>query len=229
MTKKLNITIDGIEVSVDEGTTILNASRSVNIHIPTLCYHEDLCVAGNCRVCVVELAGSKNLVASCAMPVSDGMEVKTNTGKVRLARKHIVELLLSEHNADCTKCYKNGACELQTLSSEMLTGEHAVGRVIARPFIGPPGAFKRTENRKDFAYLPDEKTILERLVAKDESGFRHSEGNSDAHIKASMLGSSVTFLVEDARLVLGTWQGIYFCEFDGPRTRQVFVKIIPEK
>lgn len=124
MTKKLNITIDGIDVKVDEGTTILKAAQSANIHIPTLCYHEDLCVAGNCRVCVVELAGSKNLVASCAMPVSDGMDVKTNTGKVRLARKHIVELLLSEHNADCTKCYKNGACELQTLASEMLTGEH---------------------------------------------------------------------------------------------------------
>ena len=124
MTKKLNLTIDGIDVSVDEGTTVLNAARLTNIHIPTLCYHEDLCVAGNCRVCVVELAGSKNLIASCAMPVSDGMEIKTNTGKVRLARKNIVELLLSEHNADCTKCYKNGGCELQTLASEMLTGEH---------------------------------------------------------------------------------------------------------
>jgi NADP-reducing hydrogenase subunit HndD len=124
MANKFNLSIDGIEVSVDEGTTILNAARAANIHIPTLCYHEDLCVAGNCRVCVVEMAGSKNLVASCAMPASEGMEIKTNTGKVRLARKHIVELLLSEHNADCTKCYKNGACELQTLASEMLTGEH---------------------------------------------------------------------------------------------------------
>ena len=124
MTKKLNLTIDGIDVSVDEGTTVLSAARLANIHIPTLCFHEDLCVAGNCRVCVVEQVGSKNLIASCAMPVTDGMEIKTNTGKVRLARKHIVELLLSEHNADCTKCYKNGGCELQTLASEMLTGEH---------------------------------------------------------------------------------------------------------
>ncbi|MDP4282142.1 MAG: NADH-dependent [FeFe] hydrogenase, group A6 [Bacteroidota bacterium] len=123
-TKKINIKIDGINVSVEEGTTILNAALNANIHIPTLCYHKDLCVAGNCRVCVVELKGAKNLVASCAMPVSEGMEVFTNTGKVRLARKHIVELLLSEHNADCTKCYKNGNCELQLLASEMLTGEH---------------------------------------------------------------------------------------------------------
>jgi len=124
MTKQINLKIDGIKVTVDEGTTVLNASRNANIHIPTLCYHEDLCVAGNCRVCVVEQTGVKNLIPSCSMPVSEGMDIHTNTGKVRLARKHILELLLSEHNADCTKCYKNGNCELQHLSSEMLTGEH---------------------------------------------------------------------------------------------------------
>jgi NADH-quinone oxidoreductase subunit G/[NiFe] hydrogenase diaphorase moiety small subunit/NADP-reducing hydrogenase subunit HndD len=123
MTNGINFKIDGIDLTVEEGTTILTAARKANIQIPTLCYHEDLCVAGNCRVCVVEQKGSKNLIASCAMPVSEGMEIFTNTGKVRLARKHIVELLLSEHNADCTKCYKNGNCELQNLASEMLTGE----------------------------------------------------------------------------------------------------------
>ena len=123
MTKEINLKIDGIDLSVEEGTTILNAARKANIMIPTLCYHEDLCVAGNCRVCVVEQKGVKNLVASCAMPASEGMEIFTNTGKVRLARKHVVELLLSEHNADCTKCYKNGNCELQYLASEMLIGE----------------------------------------------------------------------------------------------------------
>ncbi len=123
MTNEITFKIDGIDLTVVEGTTILNAARKANIQIPTLCYHEDLCVAGNCRVCVVEQKGSKNLVASCAMPVSEGMEIFTNTGKVRFARRHIVELLLSEHNADCTKCYKNGNCELQNLASEMLTGE----------------------------------------------------------------------------------------------------------
>lgn len=124
MTNQVNLKIDGIDVKVDEGSTILTAARQANIHIPTLCYHEDLCIAGNCRVCVVEQKGIKNLVPSCAQPVTEGMEISTNTGKVRLARKHIVELLLSEHNADCTKCYKNGNCELQFLASEMLTGEH---------------------------------------------------------------------------------------------------------
>ncbi len=124
MAKKINLKIDNIELSVEPGTTVLEAARKANIHIPTLCYHEDLCVAGNCRVCVVEMEGSKNLIASCAQPVSENMVIHTNTGKVRLARKHIIELLLSEHNADCTKCYKNGNCELQYLASEMLTGEH---------------------------------------------------------------------------------------------------------
>jgi len=124
MSKKVNLTIDGIAVTVDAGTTILAAASKLNIHIPTLCYHEDLCVAGNCRVCVVEQEDSRTLPAACAMPVSEGMVIHTNSGKVRVARKHIVELLLSEHNADCTKCYKNGNCELQSLASQMLTGDH---------------------------------------------------------------------------------------------------------
>ena len=67
---------------------------------------------------------------------------------------------------------------------------------------------------------------LHRAVPKDQSGFRHGEGNSDSHIKASLVGSSVTLLVEDGDLVLGRWQGVYFCEFDGPRTRTVHVQIL---
>lgn len=121
--KKINLVIDGINVSVEERTTILQAARKLNIHIPTLCYHDDLCVAGNCRVCVVEQEKVKSLPASCATPASEGMVIHTNSMKVRLARKHVVELLLSEHNADCTKCYKNGNCELQVLASQMLTGD----------------------------------------------------------------------------------------------------------
>ncbi|OFX83187.1 MAG: ferredoxin [Bacteroidetes bacterium GWF2_33_16] len=123
MAKTVNLKIDGISVSVEQGTTVLGAAKQINIHIPTLCYHEDLCVAGNCRVCVVEQEGAKNLVASCAMPASEGMIIHTNTHKVRNARRHVVELLLSEHNADCTKCYKNTKCELQNLASEMVITE----------------------------------------------------------------------------------------------------------
>ncbi|WP_340114329.1 NADH-dependent [FeFe] hydrogenase, group A6 [Maribellus mangrovi] len=118
MSKKINITINGMPVEIEKGKTILEAAESEGIKIPTLCFHKDLCVAGNCRVCVVEVAGQRRLSAACATPCDDGMEILTNSLKVRNSRKQIIELLLSEHNADCTKCYKNGNCELQTLSSE---------------------------------------------------------------------------------------------------------------
>jgi len=120
----VNLTVNNKPVSVEEGTTILDAARKLKFKIPTLCHHPDLQVAGNCRVCVVEQKGARNLVASCATPVSEGMEIYTNSAKVREARKHVIELLLSEHNADCTKCIKNGKCELQELASEYRVGDH---------------------------------------------------------------------------------------------------------
>ncbi|MFH0759367.1 MAG: NADH-dependent [FeFe] hydrogenase, group A6 [Bacteroidota bacterium] len=120
----VNLSINGMLVKVPEGTTILAAAKQQNFRIPTLCNHDDLCVAGNCRVCVVEQLGGKSLLAACATPVSEGMQILTNSLKVRAARKHVIELLLSEHNADCTKCYKNGKCELQNLSNEFCVGDH---------------------------------------------------------------------------------------------------------
>jgi NADP-reducing hydrogenase subunit HndD len=120
----INLTINDTPVSVPAGTTVLDAAKKLKINIPTLCNHADLCVAGNCRVCVVEMTGARTLIAACAMPVSEGMHIHTNTLKVRNARKHIVELLLSEHRADCTKCYKNQNCELQSLANEFAFGDH---------------------------------------------------------------------------------------------------------
>lgn len=119
----INLTINNQKISVEPGTTVLDAAKKLNIHIPTLCNHPDLCVAGNCRVCVVEQTGARTLVAACAMPVAEGMDIHTNTLKVRNARKHIVELLLSEHRSDCTKCYKNQKCELQALANEFAFGD----------------------------------------------------------------------------------------------------------
>lgn len=116
--KKIELKIDGLTVKVEEGTSVLNAAKALNIHIPTLCYHKDLKIAGNCRVCLVEIAGTNQLVASCATPAEEGMEVQTNSLKVRSARRTIIELLLTEHNTECTNCYKNGKCELQFLASE---------------------------------------------------------------------------------------------------------------
>jgi iron-only hydrogenase group A len=120
----INLKINDHPVQVAEGTTVLDAAKSLGLNIPTLCNHQDLCVAGNCRVCVVEQKNARTLIASCSMPASEGMEIYTNSLKVRNARKHIVELLLSEHRADCTKCYKNQNCELQTLANEFSFGEH---------------------------------------------------------------------------------------------------------
>lgn len=120
----INLSINGLLVKVPKGTTILEAAKQLNFRIPTLCHHDDLCVAGNCRVCVVEQLGAKSLLAACAVPVAEGMQILTNSLKVRSARKHVIELLLSEHHADCTKCYKNGKCELQNLANEFSVGDH---------------------------------------------------------------------------------------------------------
>jgi NADH-quinone oxidoreductase subunit G/[NiFe] hydrogenase diaphorase moiety small subunit/NADP-reducing hydrogenase subunit HndD len=116
--EQVKLQIDGLEISVEKGTSILDAAKALNIQIPTLCYHKDLKIAGNCRVCLVELAGSRQLVASCATPAEEGMEIHTNSLHVRNARRTVIELLLTEHNAECTNCYKNGKCELQFLASE---------------------------------------------------------------------------------------------------------------
>lgn len=116
--KNINLTIDNHQVTVPAGTTILDAAKKVNIHIPTLCHHEDLCVAGNCRICVVEVEGQRTLSPSCATPAHEGMVIKTNTAKVRKVRRDVASLLVSEHNTQCTTCYRSMNCELQTVASE---------------------------------------------------------------------------------------------------------------
>jgi iron-only hydrogenase group A len=117
----IKLKINNFPVEVPEGTTILDAAKKLKFNIPTLCYHPDLSLAGNCRICVVEVKGSRTLVPSCAMPVSEGMDVQTNSLKVRKARKDIMDLLLAEHNMDCTKCYKNCDCELQAIAKDYIS------------------------------------------------------------------------------------------------------------
>ncbi len=114
----VKVTIDGLETEVPFGTTILEAARVQGIKIPTLCYHEDLCIAGVCRICLVEVTGHKILHASCAYPITEPIEILTNTARVRRARRHMVDLLLSEHVGECYTCWRNGNCELQTLAKE---------------------------------------------------------------------------------------------------------------
>ena len=116
---KVSLTIDGKSVEVPPGTTILEAAKSANLRIPTLCYLPEVQAIGACRVCLVEIEGNKNLQASCVFPATDGLVVHTNSKKVYEARKFTVELLLSAHPQECLTCTRNLKCELQRLAEEM--------------------------------------------------------------------------------------------------------------
>ncbi len=116
---KVTLTIDGIKVEVPRDYTVLKAARSVNIDIPTLCYLEGINEIGACRMCVVEVERARSLQAACVLPVSEGMVVRTNSKKVREARKINLELILSNHNGDCNTCVRSGNCELQKLAKDL--------------------------------------------------------------------------------------------------------------
>ena len=117
--KMVNLKIDNIPVSVPAGTSVLEAARSAGIKIPSLCFLKDINEIGACRICVVEVKGAKSLVASCVYPVSEGMEVFTNTEKVRHSRQLTLELILSNHRMDCLTCSRSGRCELQDLARDL--------------------------------------------------------------------------------------------------------------
>lgn len=114
----VNLKINNIDVSVEDKTTVLDAARQVGINIPTLCYIKDNKV-GACRMCVVEVKGDSVLRSACNFPVREGMEVFTNSKKVRDSRRNTLELTLSDHNRECTMCPRSGSCELQTLSNDL--------------------------------------------------------------------------------------------------------------
>ncbi len=111
----VNVKINGIGVSVPKGSTILEAARYAGVEIPTLCYLKDINEIGACRICVVEATGARGLVTACVYPVSEGMEVRTNTEKVQKARRTTLELILSTHEKKCLSCVRSGDCELQKL------------------------------------------------------------------------------------------------------------------
>jgi NADH-quinone oxidoreductase subunit G len=119
-----NVIIDGIKASVPDGSTILQAANQVGVRIPTLCYHPDQSIKANCRVCVCEVEGNRLLQAACAIPVFDGMVIKTRSPKVIEARKTILELILANHPQDCLNCIRNGNCELQELAEEYCIREN---------------------------------------------------------------------------------------------------------
>ncbi len=135
--KLIDVTVDGIKLKVPQGMTVLAAATAAGVKIPTLCYLAGVNEIGSCRVCVVEVAGCENLVASCNTYCTDGMEVITNSERVVNARRMALKMILSNHNLDSTKycfsCAKNGACELQALCREY---------DVTEPYVAPSSVRK---------------------------------------------------------------------------------------
>lgn len=115
----INITINNKKISIEEDSTILSAAKNIGIKIPTLCYHPDQEIKANCRVCVVEIEGSKTLQTACSTFVQEGMNIRTNSPKVRQARKVVIELMLANHDVSCTSCPSNHNCGLQEISADL--------------------------------------------------------------------------------------------------------------
>jgi len=152
----VKLQIDDREVSVVEGTTILEAAKSIGIEIPHLCYQEDMSPASACRLCLVEVEGAKNLVASCSYPVANNMIVKTDTERVAKARRLVLELLLSDHPYDCMTCEKSGACDLEKYAYEL--------GVPATRFQGEKHAYPLDETHPFFVRDYNKCILCERCV-----------------------------------------------------------------
>lgn len=140
----VNLKIDGQKLSVKKGTTLMEAAEKIGINIPHLCYLEGINDIGACRVCVVENAGTDKLLASCNTMAEEGMDILTNSHKVRKARRTNVELLLSEHDCLCATCVRSGNCELQTVANDL--------GILEFPYHWQP---ERNKWDKDFPLIRD--------------------------------------------------------------------------
>ncbi|MGB9689373.1 NADH-dependent [FeFe] hydrogenase, group A6 [Thermogutta sp.] len=146
--KQISVTIDNTPVKVPEGTTVMQAAEKIGIRIPRLCYHPDLSLAGACRVCVVEVEGLPGYVASCSLPVWEGMVIRTNSPEIRQARRDIVELILDNHPMDCQTCERDGNCELQNLAYSLGVRERLfAGRRKEFPIDDSSAAVVRNPNK----------------------------------------------------------------------------------
>lgn len=138
--KLINLVINDQNVTVPEGTTILQACEDLNVEVPVFCFHSRLAIAGNCRMCLVEVEKMPKPVASCSMPVSEGMVVKTNTPMIENARKGVLELLLINHPLDCPICDQGGECDLQDITVNYGRGCSRFDlnkRAVPEKYMGP--------------------------------------------------------------------------------------------
>ena len=136
----ITLTIDGMDVEVEKGMTVLQACEHAGIEIPRFCYHERLSIAGNCRMCLVEMERAPKAIASCAMPAAEGMVIHTNTPKVEKMRKGVMEFLLINHPLDCPICDQGGECDLQdqALGYGLDQGRYREGkRAVKEKHLGP--------------------------------------------------------------------------------------------
>jgi len=152
----LNVTIDGIQVQAKEGSTILQAAQSVGIEIPTLCYLKDLTPEASCRICLVEIEGNPKLFTACSTPVAEGNVIYTKSEKVIAARRSVLDLMLSTHNADCFSCGKNGDCQLQNLCYEY--------GVEKTSFEGVRNEYPIDDSNEFFTYNPNQCILCQRCV-----------------------------------------------------------------
>ena len=144
----VNVKINNRQVSVPEGTSILNAAKKTGVTIPNLCYHPDQEVKANCRVCVVEVEGARTLQASCATECKEGMIIRTNTNRVRNARKTVIELLLANHDMNCTACKRNNQCSLQEISANLGVRESRFTNVVRNQEIDTSSpSIERNQNK----------------------------------------------------------------------------------
>ena len=130
MAKIINLSINGMPVTVPEGTNVLDAAATANVRIPKLCYHPDLPAWAACGICVVKLEGSKKLVRSCALAVEEGMKVITHDPELQEVRRSVIELILSTHPNSCLTCPRNGTCELQALAADFGIREQRFEQIV---------------------------------------------------------------------------------------------------
>ena len=134
------LTVDGVEVEVEDGMTVLQACEAAGAEIPRFCYHDRLSIAGNCRMCLVEMEKAPKPVASCAMPAGEGMIIHTNTPTVKKAREGVMEFLLINHPLDCPICDQGGECDLQDQAMAYGVDSSRFGenkRAVEDKYLGP--------------------------------------------------------------------------------------------
>jgi NADH-quinone oxidoreductase subunit G len=128
------ITIDGRELELQAGATVLETALANGIDIPRLCYHPELIPSGGCRLCVVELEGRPNPIPSCGLAATDGMVIRTQSDQLHEMRRDIIDLFVSDHPLNCVVCDKNGACDLQKYAYMYNIAETSYDFEVARPF-----------------------------------------------------------------------------------------------